>query len=294
MENKEPITLEELLSGDHNKTLSISGVQDAMQLAERLPLTYTTLQKGVHVFRARAHSASKRFYFPRDISYKTDLDSVKMGRANDKGKSMFYASCRSGPLPQALLTVCMETSKLLRDQKKGYQTFTVGVWKVKKPIELPILHALRPKGFDPKSAAARDELEQMRMALPEDIRNKVNRLHELLSREFGKRVPSGAAPETYMVSAAFADMVYKMKHHGLAYPSVETEEMGQNIALTPWAAEKWLQPVGAQLVQFHMESDQQIFVCQYDTAFGKQIPWSWTHLHPGYALNRPFITEDQA
>ncbi len=288
----EKLTLKELCSGEHEKELTLKKVQDAIRTLGKLPLTTLTIPKGALIYRARSHRSATRFHFPQQVSFNPDLESVRMGRANAPGKPMFYGSYSYAPLVKALLTVCMETSKVMRDKKLGFQTFTVGVWEVRRPISIPMLHGKNADFYDPMAAEIRDDMEKRSTSLTETLREKVAMLNLLLSREFGKRVASTDPSEKYLVSAAFADMLYDVGSDGLAYPSVEANSNGQNVALTPFAVQKWLVPVGAQLVQFHRKGEEEYQVCQYAVAYGSGIPWSWTDLHPRYAFNNPFINDD--
>ncbi len=281
------ITLDELLANNHGKALTIDIIKDAYRTARLLPITFYRVQEGTHIFRVRSH---RKFNFPKDISYRTE--GVEIGRANGAGHSVFYGSMSAPSLDQALLTVCMETSKLMRDQKKGHQTFTVGVWKVKREFEVPMLHNPDPRTWDTQTLQANIGLSNQIAALGPDGDNVV-KLIQIVNREFSKRVRTTEPGTNYLMSAAFADLMYEMKFPGLIYPSVETIGAGRNIALLPATVERCLKPDGAQFVQFHRDGEviDKMYVCQYEMAFGNRIPYGWVKMHPDYAHNRPFIED---
>lgn len=288
MERNSVITIDDLLAGGNGKSLTVENVQAAFRSALFLPTTFLTIHEGQHIYRARAHNSDRRFHFHRDVSYRTDLESIKMERANVAKKAVFYGSVGTDELNRALMTVCLETSKLMRDQKKGVQTFTIGVWKVVKSFEVSMVHTANERGISLSSAAMIHGLDEMTRRLPAEAQPNVNKLRTLLDQAFSKRVHSDAPKETYLISAAFADLLmFEQGNMGVAYPSVETQSQGRNIALHPFVVEDYLEPAGSQLVQFHVEQDR-TYVCQYEMSVGKRSPWYWIQMHPKYAFNRPW------
>lgn len=285
------LTLDQLLAGDYDvQTLSVKKVKDAYRQAKFLPFTFYTVYPGVHIQRVRA---KKRYHFPAAVSYNPDPDKVEYGRANEEKNSLFYGSLSSVELEHALLTTCMESSKLVRDQKHGHQTFTVGVWKTKHGFEIPILHHPEPSA-DPMREKHRLALAKDIENFPQEDRERILKLQKILAREFSKRVPTTAdKKDAYLLSAAFAELMYDRGFAGLAYPSVETDGKGQNVALLPRTVERCLKPNGAQLVQFHWAGNDSFRVCQHEMAYGKHYPYRWVKMHPQYAFGMDFIEDGE-
>lgn len=284
---KDRITLEDLFSGDRKGEWSVAGIQRCfLPLVEHLPHTYTTINRGARIFRGRPHQiATVRFNRVEDVYFK-DRKGVKMGRANLDGQAVFYGSGRSEAITPPLGTVCMELSKRMRNEGRGPLTITVGVWEALEPIETYVFHSPDIKVNDPKSEQAKAELVRMQQEIPHGIRSDVLRLQALLDREFCKRVSVDDSPDSYIISAAFSDLVFR-QYGALAYPSVEMVA-GQNVALTPVATAK-LRPIGALLVQFDFDEDGKFSLTEYENAQGAGDPWKWTPVDESITSRRPFV-----
>jgi len=187
----------------------------------------------------------------------------------------------------------METSKLMRDRGIGHQTFTVGIWKVKKPFTILTLVPPKTLGVLARDVGAYAATQQQPQGMEADDRHRFDLFQRLIEREFRKRVRSDASSDSYTISAAFSEFIYEKLGVGLAYPSVETDGMGQNVALLPHVVEECLKPAGAQFVQFHRSGEDESTLCQYKMAFGNYHPIRWIDMHPKYAVFREFILDSE-
>lgn len=269
--------LDELIAA--TRTLTVEQIRRCLvPIARHLPHTYTKLNEGVLVFRARE---GKRAHIGE--LWDPERRNVQMNRANLLGDPIFYGTVKTDQ-HEPLKTVCMEMSKQMRDQSLPYLTLTIGIWNVTTPIELFLVHRTRFGDEEAKRLEALDELERMRSEVKPSHRKNVIRLQELLDREYRKPILKGTETE-YLVSATFADMVLR-DYHGITYSSVETAELGQNVALLPSTVATCLVPMGAYLIQFQREHDMRYHICQYEAAVGNGDPWDWFPMKPH---DRPFL-----
>lgn len=282
------ITLDDLWNWEGKTSLTIDEVRAVIETCFPIPVEAKYIEKGTHIFRARPTKRNDPFSFYRDMSYPTELWRIDQGRAQKEKHAVFYGAISTAKLKHAIMTVCRETSKLMTDGKVGHQTFCVGVWEVKRPFMLPILMAPKPISNAPFAEERKALLEQELQEAMTD-RNRLDQFQRLINREFSKRVHSDQPRSVYTISAAFAEFIYDRLGVGLGYPSVETDGMGQNIALLPHIVENCLKPAGAQYVQFHRSAENETALCQYQMGFGNNHPIEWIHTHPKYSLFRDFI-----
>lgn len=265
------VQIDELIAATRTRT--VEQIRRCLvPLARHLPHAHTKLNEGVLIFRAR--EGRRTHIGPVWDPARRD---AQMNRANLLGDPIFYGTVKTDQ-HEPLKTLCMEMSKQMRIQRLPYLTLTVGIWKVTTPITMFLVHRTRFGDEEPKRLEALDELERMRIEVEAQYRADVIRLQELLDREFRKPVLKGNEIE-YMVSAVFGDMALR-DYQGITYSSVQTAELGQNVALLPSTVETCLQPMGAYLIQFQREHDMRYQVSQYEAAEGDGNPWKWFRLQP--------------
>lgn len=269
------------------KTVSIKEIQHVLS-GIGIALTTFKLQVGRPVFRARKHPSTQRIHYPRDLSYRTDLDNIGIGRANDQSQSIFYAALASVEIDQGLVIATMETSSNFRNRTDGIESFTVGRWKVVKEIELAmfVFNGPHAQGMMLAEQMTRGQNEVLE-GYPPEFRSESEALMSRLSREFGQIVPNGLS-DRYKISAAMSCLMYKQGFAGVMYPSVQTEYKGFNVALLPSAAEEYLKFNCCMLMQLR-RSGNSIQARQYELGLcDGHNPIKYVELHPKYAVFEPF------
>lgn len=265
-------------------------IPEIQALLSRSGLAIVTfkLQRGRSVYRARKHPSAIRIHYPRDLSYRTDLHKVGIGRANDVGQSIFYAALPSAEIDQGLVIATVETSINFRNRTDGLETFTVGRWKVTKDLEVAAFV------FDGPHAQGMLLAEQMAKGHDDvmagysgQFRSESDALMARLAHEFGQVVPNGHS-ERYKISAAVSDIMYKQGFAGVMYPSVLTEYKGFNVALLPGAVEEHLAFDSCMLMQLQRTGNS-IEARQYQLGLRDgHSPIRYVELHPKYAVFAPY------
>ena len=223
----------------------------------KLLSTSRKIPKGDYIYRCRQNLPLKQFYhFESEISYRSDIQNiVKFGRCNVNNSTKFYGSITLAEnykefgknLPPGYLTCLQETSSLFREEKSGYQRFTVGQWQAKKDVHVRAIKP--PESHLNKSKLANDMIQAFKDNWDENLANQDERdLMELFGNEFSERAQSGTDSDYYL-TALFSEIVLS-SHHGIAYPSVQAEAEGLNVAFDPKYFDEHFELVRVVVIDF--------------------------------------------
>jgi len=178
------------------------------------------------------------------ISYPPSAKAA-LGRANDLGQSLFYASIADSPGPsgRSNILACAWESKA-----EDGDLLAIGEWVVIETLPL------YPFGFQAPemSAMIRGNQPWMRGSTPEDTMAVI---HDWESQVFTRIVKPGDE-HYYRVSVALTkyalglrgDMGETDRASGIVYPSVATRLNSDNICLTPEAADNGLALLGVRIL----------------------------------------------
>ncbi len=210
-----------------------------------LPSTPSSLETGMKIYRARTHKKSTdRFRTRRELSYHPDFQSVKLGRANLRKQPIFYGAVAAKEMSQPWAIANLEVSTF---PPPKVQTFTTSVWEVVKPIEImPLVPLKKQAGRMEIAMELHTALWDQIAAVPEDHRERTIELLTILGEEFSKEVTDD---KEYLLSAAFAHLIYSAGFGGIAYPSVRSDFRCFNVAIVPEVVNTHMKLVGAQVTQ---------------------------------------------
>ncbi|WP_321318036.1 hypothetical protein [Labilibaculum sp.] len=198
-----------------------------------IPFVTMTIPIGQIFYRARLNNG-RSFKSKSDISHNTNLQEIKIGRANYFNQSVFYASHKEK-------TAIFETSQSIKNREIGKnEIITVGKWVVNKPIEvIPIIH---DKEFQEKNEILQAKYLNFLKTNPLFTNEWIQAHFEFISNQFARKVN---VLEEYKISCAFFNVMKERKFSnvgvsGILYPTIEWEKNDLNIALTPECADNHL------------------------------------------------------
>lgn len=240
--------LAELATGSHASEEILRIVKEIIRIAK---LPNGRLRSGMMLYRARINEVGKAFCNIDEISYIRQADSItRYGRANRPGKSLFYCS-------DDAMTAFMETvNQRLRENLNDAGSVTIGYWRAVRPVEniggiLDSSDTLT-RLFPPDCEAAK----AMQLLLD----NKHRWQFELWSKSLDYLVARFTEVVTdqlryQITSAIFEALMGDSVLGGIAYPSVLSEALGINYALTPLSSDTRLKLVDVVRIDFKKEGD---------------------------------------
>lgn len=190
----------------------------------------------------------------KQLSY-PPANKVKLGRANNPEKPMFYGSagCHS---------TIMELAPNQGDR------LAVSKWRTKHNLNL-VCVGYTENAFKEKSGMNRfEELPWIKQHAADPLSHKQGNqiVHEFLAREFTKRVPTGKEWQ-YKISAAISELALNalsfgingapaIEIAGILYPSTPNEANADNVALKCSFADNSLEFVSVQYIEISKKTDR--------------------------------------
>lgn len=208
-----------------------------------IPFTVARIHANHHVERARINFNGEIFNKEELISYIKDPSIIKgYGRANKPSQSMFYGAVKSDLVPLPRIVNCAEIHDVLRTKNKNNITtdfiVTVGKWRIINDIDVieMVFKDDLINNVPDIERAYKQQMSHFEKKIPHGI-NQMKYLLSFFSDEFAKS--NIESDRDYWISAAYTNMALKFKGiNGIMYPSVRTEYLGTNVALTPEAVDK--------------------------------------------------------
>jgi hypothetical protein len=205
------------------------------------------IKKGWSIDRVRVNRNGEVFTNIKQVSYihdKNILDNREaFGRANEPKQAVFYGAIESPAIKQPRIVAYLETSELHKalDMYDNIQeTFTVSRWRVMEDIE--VIEMI----FSDEALKVN---EYNKLSLQNQIKNyghlqfadHYERQGILFSNEFARNDVKKGEDYKYKISVSYANYVWNNTPlKGITYPSVQSNYLGQNIALLPEVVDKCL------------------------------------------------------
>lgn len=222
-----------------------------------------TLHPGKTIIRARPNEPQQRFTTRSELSYKPEKFNTTYQRASTPNLTMFYGGTipedlKEGELNNARVVSTLEASNLLRDKDlDGEQTITFSKWVVIKDI--PLIAVCYHKDFIEKSSHTKELFEAYNEwieHLPHELLDKSIAVATFLASEFAKKEIRG--DYDYMISAIFSQISIEKGKAGIYYPSVRSDGMGYNVAISPHIVDESLKLVVAGECKMYKIGDRTI------------------------------------
>ncbi len=241
--------LKEIIASIEEADLSLTSYNklvNALTSLQFVPFVTTLLKKGHTIERARINKPGEIFSSESQISYRTDYPNIKSyGRANVPHFSLFYGAIESDTIKHPRFVNLLETSEIFRNLEKNEVEnadfiMTVGKWIIKEDIEI-VEMVFDEKSIENSADIKRSyefHLEKLTTEHPEH-KEQFKLILRFFSNQFAKKDIN--THFDYMISSAYADIALNWRDHkGLTYPSVKTDYQGQNVVLTPFVVDKYL------------------------------------------------------
>lgn len=198
-----------------------------------VPYNVITLNQGQYIFRGRRNENGEIFTQPKQLTYRTDVDNIEnFGRANEPHQTIFYGANNTE-------TALLETSSLFNDSKVnlGVEEISLGRWYVRKTINL--LGIINYKATKANSIVKNLQEEANRHPFNSHITQYIL---AFFSNEFSRN--ARGKMHLYKISCAYFNHVVRKLYDegimGVAYPSVQNEYKGLNVALIPEAVDNFM------------------------------------------------------
>lgn len=234
---------------------------DFEQIANSLPRVI--LPKGKLLVRCRVNKDNRLFFRKTDL-YDPHGNYPSLGRANDSGQVIFYASYSDGTeeSPAPRITNIYEVSDFSTDKtKSGKQIVTYSGWVSTDDLVLVCFPSSTVFQFQTETLKVVNDIWiKNQGSLDKDLVDEI----ENLSSKFASDDPGDGS--LYHLTLAFANYVYKNcpDVDGILYPSVKMEGKGINIALRTDVPEKKLHLKQVTVCHLYKLLDKSILLNRYE------------------------------
>jgi hypothetical protein len=211
----------------------------------KLPIIITHIPEGTFIYRCRFNeSGEEEFHYPHEISYiKNPPSDLPMGRANNKGESMFYGVV---PHPgyeddkQQIDSLLESGLDELEPDEYRESEYTMGKWRVKSGFWVMAIPQYEMFHDNNKSLLNLHKAYVDFVKTHPDLEEDALYFMKYMAGEFAKKVKR-EEPWRYKVSVAFMSCPYSVGCPGLIYPSVKADGEGVNIVMEPRAVDDLLE-----------------------------------------------------
>jgi len=215
----------------------------------RIPIPLAKVHQNIEIDRARYHNGKvELFKSIDDLGYIKDKNIIsnlyKFGRANQPHQVLFYGAIRTSQIPKPRATAILETSRVAQDPNKeslNGELFTVSRWRNRE--ELNVIEVVFAEEALKNSAEVKNSFEKQ-ISMFSQIKGADNEFNKdfliFISEEFARKTKNH---NDYKISTAYTELVFKYPDvQGITYPSVQTNYLGQNIALPTPVVDEFLYP----------------------------------------------------
>jgi hypothetical protein len=252
-----------LYAADNLDSIELPPIFKALKALPNKPMTVAKMNGNGHHYidRIRIHPKNFRAKKVQELSY-LNIDSIlqrqrdtnQYGRANLPGMSMFYGSLFTNEIEINKATAFMETAEMIHNINLDEEFLTVSRWRITEDFSI-FECVFQNEGIEVNryTLQAREKqlefLEQISMS--DDFKSEAIEQLKFIGDQFAKTVDRTNS-YNYKISSAFTSMMlqhpqnvenppHTTKMHGISYPSVQSNLQGQNIALSPYAVDNFLE-----------------------------------------------------
>lgn len=236
----------------------------------RIPYTTALLKKGTPIERGRINEDCGFFNSEFEISYRIDTGNLKeFGRANKPFQSRFYGAIPSIDIKFPRIVLFSELVEQFREipVDEFETTMTIGRWIVKEDFEIADV-CFSNDYFKVDNIKSRYDYWVSKTKNTETGQKEYQELLNFFSEEFSKtRIKNHF---DYKLSCLYAEIaVYGNGLNGIGYPSVRTDYLANNVAITPDAAERFLELKEVGRFRFVVEKGKpSVFQTHYSDNLG--------------------------
>lgn len=289
---REPESITEIIQELRKADLSMldpQNVKEKLMLLGPVAVVMFTISKGRSIYRARKHNSDMLIIHPEGLSYRRDIESIGIGRANPVGFPVFYGAISSDEVPEGYIFSAYETSRLTREGMDGVETLTISKWDVVKDFEVVaiVTNPAYHQGFKLSAAMAKDHEDYIQKQF-EQTSEQQRLVAQFIGEQYAQKVLKGAEKK-YQITAEVSRRLYELGAPGIAYPSVQSEYKGFNVALLPSTVDKYLKFDAALLTQLARDG-KNLELRQYQIALnfdGKYLKYQL--MPPEFALFKPYV-----
>lgn len=288
----------EQLKSLYFKSYPYDQVRDLIGKFGQFGLVQMTLHPGKTIIRARTNEDGEHFSLRSELSYKPEKFNTTYQRASTPKLTMFYGGTipedlKDGELDNARVISSLEASNLLRDKTQdGEQIITFSRWIVTKDI--PLIAVCYHKDFTNKSSHTKelyDAYNTWAAQLSPELLDKSLAITTFLASEFAKK--EIRADYDYMISAIFSEMSVGKGKAGIYYPSVRTDGIGYNVAISPEIVDSSLKLLAAGECTMYKKGDHTIvdndLICSIDD---DTKPFNMTPVAPEHHIGKDNVLKE--
>jgi hypothetical protein len=231
------------------------------------------LKKGWYIDRVRINKPDEIFTSHEQVSYIHNQDiidkDVDFGRANETKQTVFYGAVESPEIKQPRVVAYFETSELLKNlssYENAEEIFTLSRWKILEDIEVieMIFSDEALKVNDYTKISLQNQIKNYQNL---DLADHYEEQCRFFSNQFARNDVKKGESFKYKITAAYANYLWRnTSSKGITYPSVQSEYLGQNVALLPEVVDKKLSLESAGMFKFERKNGENLPIDSFKVA----------------------------
>lgn len=209
------------------------------------PVALCHVHEDIIIERARLNPTGTLLKSEKEISYLSDPDLIKKvlgkyGRCNKPYSPVFYGSLESEEMRLQRATALSEVRAFYVEDGKDLDgvVCTIGRWRTKQKFTCPEI-VFCDQAIAVNSYVRTSFQKQFAQLQNNPEREYFLKLIKFYSEQFGSEIPDGM-DYSYKITAAISELFFQ-RFPGIVFPSVASEFMGLNIALSPAAVDHYLE-----------------------------------------------------
>lgn len=265
---------------------------------KKIPLPIAKLKAGTNVDRVRKNIGDSLFTSVDELSYIKDKEVIEkyltaFGRVNMPHQPIFYGAIETSNIKQQRITAIAETSELFQNingvNLEG-ELYTVSRWSNKEElnlVEVVFSSEAIKKNPDIKRAFEK-QTEFIKQTGQDDLQFYIDFLI-FISNQFAR---PKVTHHDYKISTAYANLAFRHQSvHGIAFPSVQTNYIGVNVAFEPQIIDEYFD-IEVLSTQRLYKNKMKRVIANHKNCLNPKETYSnlnWTDLEPKYLRSKEDI-----
>lgn len=265
---------------------------------KKIPIPLSKLQANTNIDRARKNNGDILFNSVDELSYIKNQKVIdeyltEFGRVNKPHQVIFYGAIETTDLPHQRLTAIAETSELFQNPNGvnlNGELYTISRWNNKVELNLAeVVFSSEAIKINPDIRRAFEKQTEFAQQAGIDDLDFYRDFLVFISDQFARRKKSH---HDYKISTAYTNLVLgNPQIQGIAFPSVQTEYIGVNVAFEPKIVDQFFE-IKVLSTQRLYKNEKRTFIANHKNCLNPKECYNnihWTDLDPKYLSTNEYI-----
>ena len=265
---------------------------------KRIPIPLAKLQTNTNIDRARQNIGETLFQNVDQLTYIKDRKVIddkltEFGRANQPHQVIFYGALETTNLKHQRITAIAEISKLFQNPNGinlNGEFYTVSRWTNKEELSLAeVVFSSEAIRINPDIRKAFEKQTEFAKQTGEDDLEFYTDFLIFISDQFARPIQTH---NDYKISTAYTNFVLTHPQvQGIAFPSVQTQYVGVNVAFKPKIVDDFFSVEVLSIQRFY-KNVMKMYLANYKNCLNPNACYdniTWSDLEPQYLTTNEYI-----